>query len=142
MPGRGKSTLALEFAHRYQSDFESVYWLPCQSQSLATIASDLSRQLGLKVEGDIRPVVNELKHECARKRCLLILDNVEDETPGELIPGGATSVLVTTRQPGLRFLRLQPALPLELFSEEQCFQLFRQVVGTNEVAAHETELRI
>src|SRR5579875_3472223 len=31
MPGRGKSTLALEFAHRYQHDFEAVYWLPCEA---------------------------------------------------------------------------------------------------------------
>jgi tetratricopeptide (TPR) repeat protein len=141
MPGRGKSTLALEFAHRYQSDFESVYWLPCQSQSLPSIAGDLSRQLGLKFDRDINEIVSELKYECARKRCLLILDNVDDETPGALIPGGEASVLVTTRQPGLRFLRLHPALPIELFTEEQCFELFRQVLGAQEVAAHEVDCR-
>jgi hypothetical protein len=141
MPGRGKSTLALEFAYRCQSDFESVYWLPCQSQSLPSIASDLSRQLGLKFDRDINEIVSELTYECARKRCLLILDNVEDETPGALIPGGEASVLVTTRQPGLRFLRLHPGLPLELFTEEQCFELFRQVLGAQDVAAHETDCR-
>jgi tetratricopeptide (TPR) repeat protein len=71
----------------------------------------------------------------------LILDNVEDESPGELIPGGAASVLVTTQRPGLLFLRRHFELALELFTEEQCFDLFRQVLGTTEVAAHEAECR-
>ena len=139
MPGRGKTTLALEFAHRFQTQFESVYWLPCQSGSLPSIASDLTRQLGLSLSGDINQVVTELKLECARKRCLLILDNVEHEEPGALIPGGAASVLVTTRQPGLRFLQLHPALHLDLFSESQCFDLFRQVIGAKDVSGHEAE---
>lgn len=52
MAGKGKTTLALEFAHRHQADFEAVYWLPCQSSSLAVIAGDLTRQLGLKLEGE------------------------------------------------------------------------------------------
>jgi len=30
LAGKGKTTLALEFAHRHQQDFEAVYWLPCQ----------------------------------------------------------------------------------------------------------------
>ena len=141
MPGRGKTTLALEFAHRYQADFESVYWLPCQSKSLPSITSELSRQLGLKFDRDINEIVSELKYECASKRCLLIFDNVEDETPGELIPGGGASVLATTRQPGLRFLWLHSGFPVELFTEEQCFELFRQVLGARDVAAHEADCR-
>ena len=141
MPGRGKTTLALEFAHVYQTDFEFVYWLPCQSGSLASISSDLTRQLGLSLTGDLQQVVAELKNECARQRCLLVLDNVETEDPAALIPGGAASVLVTTRQPGLRFLRHHPELRLELFSENECFALFRQVIGAPEVDAHQSECR-
>ena len=139
MAGRGKTTLALEFAHRFATQFESIYWLPCQSGSLPSISSDLARQLGLSLTGDINQVVAELKLACARKHCLLILDNVAHEEPGALIPGGAASVLVTTRQPGLRFLQLHPALHLDLFSEAQCFDLFRQVIGAKDVSGHEAE---
>jgi tetratricopeptide (TPR) repeat protein len=142
LAGKGKTTLALEFAHRYQQDFESVYWLPCQSSSLASIAAELARQLGLKLEGDLPEIVRELKGVCAGKRCLLILDNVEDEAPGQLIPGGAASVLLTTRIPNLRFLRFHQPLPLPLFTDDQCFELFRRQIGAEEVARHEAECRL
>ncbi len=103
LAGKGKTTLALEFAHRHQQDFETVFWLPCQSSSLASIAAELARQLGLKLEGDLPEIVRKLKGVCGSKRCLLILDNVQDEAPGELIPGGAASVLVTSRLANLPF---------------------------------------
>jgi tetratricopeptide (TPR) repeat protein len=141
LAGKGKTTLALEFAHRYQQDFEAVYWLPCQSSSLASIAAELARLLGLKLEGELTEIVRELKGVCASKRCLLILDNVQDETPGELIPGGAASVLVTTRLANLGFLRFHQPLPLPLFTEEQCFELFRRQIGAEEVARHEADCR-
>jgi hypothetical protein len=139
LAGKGKSALALEFAHRYQRDFDAVYWLPCQSSSLASIAAELQRQLGLKLEGDLPAIVNELKSVCGGKRCLLILDNVEEEAPGELIPGGVASVLLTTRRSNLRFLRFHQPLALPLFTDEQCFELFRLQVGAEEVARHEAE---
>src|ERR1700761_2589519 len=139
--GRGKTMLALEFAHRYQRDFEAVYWLPCQSGSVAAIAGEVALQLGLKMEGDLEQIVRELRNVCARKRCLLILDNVLDETPGGLIPGGAASVLITTRIHDLRFLRFHEALSLPVFTEEQCFELFRRVIGDAEVAGHESECK-
>jgi len=137
MPGIGKTTLALEFAHRYQQDFEAVYWLPCQSGSLSLIAGELARQLGLKLEGDLPEIVRELKHVCAGKRCLLILDNVEDGAPGDLISGGAASVLITTRRTNLPFLHSRQPLALPLFTEERCFDLFRHQLGQESVAQHE-----
>jgi tetratricopeptide (TPR) repeat protein len=141
LAGKGKTTLALEFAHRYQQDFEAVYWLSCQSSSLASIAAELARLLGLKLEGELPEIVRELKGVCGSKRCLLILDNVQDESPGELVPGGAASVLVTTRLANLGFLRFHQPLPLPLFTEEQCFELFRRQIGAEEVARHEAECR-
>lgn len=136
MAGKGKTTLALEFAHRYQRDFEAVYWLPCQRSSVAAIAAELMRQLGLKLEGDLADVVRELKLVCGGKRCLLILDNVEEEAAGELVPGGVASVLVTTRRGNLQFLDFRDPLPLPLFTEEQCFDLFRRQIGGIEVDRH------
>src|SRR5664279_609095 len=141
LAGKGKTTLALEFAHRHQQDFEAVYWLPCQSSNLASIAAELARLLGLRLDGDLPEVVRELKGVCGNKRCLLILDNVQDESPGELIPGGAASVLVTTRLTTLRFLRFHQPQPLPLFTDDQCFELFRRQVGGEEVSRHEAGCR-
>lgn len=141
LPGKGKTTFALEFAHRYQKDFEAVYWLACQNPSLAAITAELASQLGLKLEGDLSVIIRELKRVCGSKHCLLILDNVQNETPGELIPGGAASVLVTTRLANLRFLRFYAPFSLPLFTEDQCLELFRRQIGVEQVARHEASCR-
>ena len=71
----------------------------------------------------------------------MILDNVQDESPGELVPGGAASVLATTRLTNLRFLRFHEPLALPLFTGEQCLELFRREIGAEEVGRHEDECR-
>jgi tetratricopeptide (TPR) repeat protein len=138
LPGRGKTTLALQFAHLNQHDFEAVHWLPCQSLDIPYLVGELARQLGMKLEGDPETSMRDLLERFASKRCLLILDNVEDEAPGRLIPGGSSSVLITTRRTDLSFLDLYKPLELPLFTEEQCLQLFRDVLGEKEVSKHES----
>jgi tetratricopeptide (TPR) repeat protein len=139
MAGRGKTALALEFAHRCQSEFERVYWLSCQSGSLAVITAELARLLGLPLEGDTAEITRRLRELLAAKRCLLVLDNVEVEAPGELIPGGAASVIITTRQRNLKFLRLRRPLELPVFTEAQCFTFFLDQLGKAHVSRHEEE---
>ena len=141
LAGRGKTTLVLEYAHRYQRDFETVHWLPCQGRTLVQIAGELAWQLGLKLEGDLETIVHELNGYCASKRCLLIFDNVEDDTPARLMPAGRTSVLITTRLTDLSFLELHKPLKLPLFSEDQCFDLFHEAIGKDEVERHASEAR-
>ena len=141
LAGRGKTTLALEFAHRYQRNYEAVHWIPCQARTITQIAGELAWQLGLKLEGELDSTLHELNGHCARKRCLLILDNVEDDAPARLIPGGLTSVLVTTRLNTLPFLRQHQPLQLPLFTEEQCFELFRTEIGQEEVDRNADDAR-
>jgi tetratricopeptide (TPR) repeat protein len=141
LAGRGKTTLALEYAHRYQRDFEAVHWLPCQGRTLVQMAGELAWQLGLKLDGELDSILRQLTGRCASKRLLLVLDNVEDDTAARLMPAGRTSVLITTRVTNLRFLRGYRPLNLPLFTEEQCFEVFREVIGKEEVGRHETEAR-
>jgi tetratricopeptide (TPR) repeat protein len=142
LAGRGKTTLALEYAHRYQRDFEAVHWLPCQGRTLVQMAGELAWQLGLKLDGELDSIIRQLTSHCARKRCLLILDNVEDDTPAKLMPAGRSSVLITTRLPTLRFLRDYLPISVPLFTEEQCFELFRKRLGKEEVERHQAEVRL
>lgn len=141
LAGRGKTTLALEYAHRYQSDFEAVHWLPCQGRTLVQMAGELAWQLGLKLDAEIDATVQQLTSHCARKRCLLVLDNVENDTPAKLMPAGRSSVLITTRFVNIPFLRFHKPLDLPLFTEEQSFELFREVIGKEEVERDEAEAR-
>jgi tetratricopeptide (TPR) repeat protein len=142
LPGLGKTTLALEFAHRHKLDFEAVYWVQCVGRDLAALASELAAQLGVKLEGDLEAILRQLRGECGRKRCLLVLDNVEDEAPGRLIPGGRAAVLVTTRRDYLAFLAHRDAVKPELFTEEECLGLFRRVLGDKEVAKSEAAAKV
>jgi tetratricopeptide (TPR) repeat protein len=141
LAGRGKTTLALMYAHRHQREYESVHWLPCQSRTLVQVAGELTWQLGLKLEGDLDTIVRELNGYCVRKRCLLVFDNVEDDAPARLFPGGRTSVLITTRLTAPRFLRGHRPLNLPLFTEEQCFDLFDRELGKEEVERHKDDAR-
>ena len=50
-------------------------------------------------------------------------------------------MLITTRFTNLRFLRGHRPLNLPLFTEEQSFELFREVIGKEEVEKHEAEAR-
>jgi hypothetical protein len=105
------------------------------------MAGELAWQLGLKLDGELDSIIRQLNGHCSRKRCLLVLDNVENDAPAQLMPGGRTSVLITTCLHNLRFLRGYQQLNLPLFSEDQCFELFGQVIGKEEVAKHEADAR-
>jgi tetratricopeptide (TPR) repeat protein len=140
--GVGKTRLALEFAHRYKGDFEAVYWLHCVGRDLAALASELAFQLGLKLEGEMDKILHDLRAECGRKRCLLVLDNVEDEAAGQLIPGRRASVLVTTRLENLDFLAHREQVNPALFSEKNCLELFRRVLGEKQVGKAEPSVRL
>jgi hypothetical protein len=142
LPGLGKTTLALEFAHRYKADFEAVYWLQCVARDLAALASELAFQLGLKLEGELDKILHDLRAECGRKRCLLVLDNVEDEAAGQLIPSGRASVLVTTRREHLDFLAFRDQVNPNLFTEAECLDLFRKVLGDKQVTKSVPSARI
>jgi hypothetical protein len=141
LAGRGKTTLALEYAHRHQRDFEAVHWLPCQGRTLVQMAGELAWQLGLKLDGELDAIIRQLTGHCARKRCLLILDSVENDSPAKLMSAGRSSVLITTRLINLPFLRFHKPLDLPLFTEQQCFELFREVIGKEEVGRQEAEAR-
>jgi hypothetical protein len=49
--------------------------------------------------------------------------------------------MVTTRLTNLRFLRFHQPQPIPLFSDEECLQLFRDVIGGGEVVPFEAECR-
>jgi tetratricopeptide (TPR) repeat protein len=136
-PGLGKTTLALEFAHRFKTDFEAVYWLQCVKTDLAALAGELMFQLGVHIEGDLEKILHDLRAECSSKRCLLVLDNVEDEAPGRLIPGGRASVLVTTRREAVDFLAYHVAVTPALFTVDECLAVFRRMLGEEEVKRSE-----
>lgn len=116
--GSGKTALALEFARRHREDFDAVLWLTCGSRSAAALAGDLAAQLGVRFDRDLESNLHELRHLCARHRCLLVLDNATPQAAALFAPRGRTSLLITTRSSGLAGALSAVAVPSAAHSHD------------------------
>jgi hypothetical protein len=99
--GVGKTELALEYAHRFASDYDIAWWVPAeQPTSAAAALAALAGRLGVEQVTDQSEMVAGLFDRLrGRDRWLLIYDNAAqpDQLTGLLPPGGRGQVLVTSR---------------------------------------------
>jgi cellulose biosynthesis protein BcsQ len=101
VPGIGKSELALEYAYRFASDSDLVWWLPSQDrQSVLVSLSNLAARLRQPGSTDFgtTSALERLAGDPAYQRFLLVYDNADDLTAlDDLLPEGSTGhVLVTS----------------------------------------------
>ncbi len=99
--GVGKTTLALEYAHRFASDYDLIWWVNAEQPTTATAElALLATRLGVAQAGDQPEMVQGLFDLLRRRgRWLLIYDNAErpDQLADLLPTGGGGHVLVTSR---------------------------------------------
>ncbi|WP_330347447.1 FxSxx-COOH system tetratricopeptide repeat protein [Streptomyces sp. NBC_00582] len=102
--GVGKSQIAIEYVYQHQHEFDVVWWIPAEQQSMVLSAfAALARALGLTVgpqPGTAVPRVLEALRDGDRYgRWLLIFDNAEDvDGVRPFIPtSGNGKVIVTSR---------------------------------------------
>ncbi|MFE6287373.1 FxSxx-COOH system tetratricopeptide repeat protein [Streptomyces sp. NPDC057877] len=105
MPGVGKTQLAAEYAHRFASEYDVVWWVNADRrstfrQSLAELAPRLGLSTGAEYGERLRAVRGALSKGKPFARWLLVLDGADEpDQVADLVPSGSGHVLITSRNP-------------------------------------------
>jgi TIR domain/NB-ARC domain len=132
--GVGKTQLALEYSHRYATDYDVIWWVPAEQPiAIPGLLSGLARRLGVPEQADPAELLTSLWDELRqRDRWLLVYDNAEE--PREIgpyrPPAGGGRVLVTSRAP--TWERGTATVRLDVLDREEAVAfLLRRTVSTD-----------
>jgi len=132
--GVGKTAIAIEYARRYSSDYDLVWWIPSDQlssvrSSLAALASKLHLDppAGTGIDGAINAVLDALRRGDPYSRWLLIFDNADQpEEINHLIPRETGDVLVTSRNH--RWQSVINTVPIDVFLRQESTDFLRKRV--------------
>lgn len=134
--GVGKTQIAIEYAWRFRSEYDLVWWISAErpqqvDHAFAELASRMRLDVGPGVPDAAAVAREALRMGTKFPRWLLIYDNATD--PAELtpyLPGGTGHVIITSRSSSLAWSGIADATEVGVFSEEESEQLLKTRLQT------------
>jgi cellulose biosynthesis protein BcsQ/tetratricopeptide (TPR) repeat protein len=135
--GIGKTQVALEYTHRFKTDYDLIWWLNCEQPALVDASlTDLGERLrdrfglGVLASANAAETARQVLDLLSRGglRWLLVFDNADEIEPIlPLLPQGGGQVLVTSRNRAWAENRAYP-IQIDLFTTEESVTHLRQRV--------------
>lgn len=126
--GVGKTQLAVEFVYRYSDQYDIVWWIAAEQQTLVLQSLfELGRRLGLPQTQDMRQTATMVMDALAttKLRWLLVYDNaLEPNDVTGLVPSSGGHVILTSRNQ--TWASVWDAIEVDVFDRPESVELIRK----------------